>query len=970
MDQKFIDKIEDLRHNTYSRIVDMQKHICPMVRKLYMNYQFEYWYDGYKYNIWEDNVHLYAVNELPWCYDNELKNTVFIDTLDNLVAQDKIWPFLMFIDGVAIQWSKITIIHDYDYTYLRVDDIAPDYSFYTDIVVFPLGSKKIRYGEDRDVLVTPDRKGFYFGTDGKRLESTDFVDISIRLEILDDNIYYKEVNVDQIRQEHKHIIEFEDLPDGYIPTLSNIIGFDEEGKFIHDPRDIDIHNYFNGAYGLFKLQGSPLKWAILMYNMDRTNKSVSYLYDRSEDFNRKSIVDLFIEESEGPDPQHHEIWQDIITPLIDTFDFDHEFGVDYETNIANAAEYISKYDFRLWRDVFANKTNIKSFTFTGKEFKQYSDGKGYIRLSRKHTDLIEDVVMMFVNNKLYEYSIDIYYTTNTINIPIFGIYDDDHVEIVMFTECNNNILDIVVPDENTSVYIHPEYDLDNCYIMADYHPNSEYDVPEDLEGRRQYIVDCTYTKLENGNFKIKFKEPDYYGKNLKIVPKRQFRYYRYKQRDDQYRIILPTQFNYCHNPDQYMIFVNGKKIDQFGDMKFVKEEPAIYRSSEINITISQNSDTLSIDFSNLESDLLHDRYRIKVDPKEEDFDFNSGDYIDGAIDELEDYILELDWDSDARHVLFIVTYEWIHGSSIPSITGLDTIPIEVYISNSAKSGEYAITIMNKNRPFSKLVLYLSTILDPGDYVDIFYIPEVIVEKYKQLKMKDFGLILLEDEEGEDKTYPTTYPLSKYTSMVFINGLKVNPLDIKDMSLNSLLINVDKYNRDEDGNPISESRHYIDSLDNVTIMEYVVGDEEVAQYIRIGTEYQDNWKKLITTILDKYSHFDDPTRVDTRLQDIFGKLYRLESPAENYKDRFTNLRSILYDMVIEYYLDKHEINTGSPFTYDFRRETWKPNVDQDLLGVVKLITLVPNHDKLLDYESIESNATTSDVQDGKHFLPPD
>lgn len=123
MDQKFIDKIEELRHHTYSRITELQKDLCPMVRNIYMNHQYEYWYDGYKYNIWEIDVHLYAVNEIPYCYDNELKNTVFKDTLDHLVEQDKVWPFILFVEGVAIPWSKITIIHDYDYSYLRIDGL-------------------------------------------------------------------------------------------------------------------------------------------------------------------------------------------------------------------------------------------------------------------------------------------------------------------------------------------------------------------------------------------------------------------------------------------------------------------------------------------------------------------------------------------------------------------------------------------------------------------------------------------------------------------------------------------------------------------------------------------------------------------------------------------------------------------------------------------------------------------------------
>ena len=113
--QEFIDRIEELRHNTYSNMNELQTNICPMVKEVYLNYQFEYWYDGYKYNLWEDDTHVYAVNEIPYCYDNDIKNTVFQDTLLNLVQQDKVWPFLLFINGAVIRWSDIVIIHDYDY---------------------------------------------------------------------------------------------------------------------------------------------------------------------------------------------------------------------------------------------------------------------------------------------------------------------------------------------------------------------------------------------------------------------------------------------------------------------------------------------------------------------------------------------------------------------------------------------------------------------------------------------------------------------------------------------------------------------------------------------------------------------------------------------------------------------------------------------------------------------------------------
>lgn len=850
MDQKFIDKIESLRHNTYSRITAVQKDICPMVKKIYLNHQYEYWYDGYKYNVWEEDVQVFATNELPWCYDNKIHNTVFQDTLDNLVESQQIFPFLFFIDGAVIPWSKITILHDYDYTYLRCDDLATYDSSYADMIVFPLNANQIRYGEDRNVLVTPDRKGFYFGTNGYRLESTDFVDISVRFEILDNNIYYKELDLSTLDS----TLTFTDLDLGFIPTLDNIILFNADGSFNHNGSEDKIEDIYNSAYNMFNIltSASDAKWAILMYNTAKVSKSASYLYDKAGDLNKKAITKLLLENDKQIET---EIWDDIITPLIQTFDFDHEFNVDYKTNIQNAAKYITNYDFRLWRDAFTKNLNIRSFTYRGEDFKNLADDMGYVHFSRKHTDLIEDIVMMFVNHKLYEYSIDISYNNSLINIPIFGITNDDHVEIVMFTECNNYILDIVVPDANTSVYIHPEYNLEDCYIMSEDCPDSTYTIPDDPEGRRQFIVDLEYTVDENSNYLITFAKPEYYGTPLKVVPKKQFRYYRFKQKENQYKIILPTQFNYCHDEDRYMIFVNGKKIDKT---------------------------------------------------------------------------------------------------------------------------EYAITIMNEDRPFSKLVLYLSTILDPGDYIDIFYLPEILVEKYKQEQMPTSGLILLADEE-DHINYPTTYPLSKYTSMVFVNGLKVNPMDIKDVSLNAELINVDKYKRNENDQILATSPYYVDSVDNITILEYVVGDKEIAGYLeglyeQSSGDYpndidfeqpaSDKWKDLIQTLLTKYKEAGADY---AGLQYLFGDIHELTDPAPNYKNYYAELKSILYDTVIDYYLARSEATTGDTFVYDFRRDAFAPVVKDDSKDITKIIDLVPEHHTLLDYEIATDVANPEDVAEGQQFM---
>jgi hypothetical protein len=911
LSQVFTDRVEELLHNTSTRISEMQHNTCPMINKrVYFNYQFEYWYDGYKYNIWEDNVHLYAVNEIPYCYDNETHNTVFQGKLNDLVDQDKVWPFLLFINGTVIKWSDITIIHDYDYSYIRIDNIVPDYSLYANLLYFPLASKKIRYGEDNNVLLDPNTKGFYFNKQGKWVKNPEFIDLSARLEILDPDIHMETLDITSLTPTGENVAFFNKLGKQYRITKDNLIGFSSA-----DGALLDVFHYMeklkwtlDGAYNSVsvdwdKFQGKNPRFdctLVMLYNT-AISESMSYTTTKGLDVDKikKKMKDL----AKLNQTEYENKYTDTYKQLFTQFDYEFSYKSSYEDNVINAARYITKYDFSLWNKVFVDKSPIKSFTYTGRQFKLLANSTYNVQLSRKHTDLIEDMAMLFVNGKLYQNSMDISYKNNTINIPIIDIDDSDHVELVLFSRCNNNILDIYVQDENTPVYIHPEYNLDDCYIMSEDLPTDHaYDVPESLEGRRQYICEIkTFSKDANNNYLIKFIDNANYQKKLKIVPKYQFRYYRFKQKSGQFKITLPTQFNYCHDRDRYIVFVNGKKIDKT---------------------------------------------------------------------------------------------------------------------------EYTVTIMNKYRPFDKLILYLTTILDTNDYVDIFYIPEVVTERYKEFTQSKHGIIKL----TEPKNYPKTYAFSKDTTMVFLNGLKVNPMDITDVSMSEMMI---------DSN--------IREIYNVCIMEFVNGSKEISRFLfgqhgistlmaksgtdflginavvgdtsyDIGLEYEnykanasDMWKIIVSKFQKKYIDneanlgIDDEEAKDRGIMEIFKEQTILEDKnnliTPSYKENYARLRSILYDIVVDYYMQRQEATTGVPFVYDFEVQEWLRHPDSDILPdgykyfidteskyytddqnrlyveiydednneLIKTITLFPDHDKLLDYIPNDRIANANMVRVGKSFI---
>lgn len=858
--KKFLDRVEYLKHTTKTSMDDIQKCCCPMVKHVYLNYQFEYWYDGYKYNIWEDNVQLYAVKEIPYCYDNYKNNVSFQGKLTDLVNEDKVWPFLLFVNNHVVPWSKITIIRDYDYSYLRIDGESDDFSDNAIMVYFPIASKKIIYGEDEDYSRDPEIHGLYFDKDGYLLESPEFEELSLRIEFKAD-LYFKMIRSNMINKDNPDnlLIKFDNLAKGKVPTLENILLFDKDGKIIGSANDNKtlVSDQNNGAYGYFNISNaySISEGLVVMMYFEKHADSSSYIYTKTD-----LMYDRVVNAIKFPETEPLALVNDV---LFQPFDFKFDRDLTYDQNIHNATQYITKYDFSLWNDVLIKESPIKSYTYTGKEFKRLADLRSYVKFSRKHSDLIEDVAMMFVNSRLYQNSIDISYTNNTINIPAFGILDSDVVEIVIFTKCNNNILNIKVESKYVPVYIHPEYNLTDCYIMDTQSSISEYpETPDSPENRKQYICELTYTRDADNNYYITFKDPSHYGRNLKIVPKNQFRYYRYSQVSGQHKIILPMQFNYCHDADRYSVFVNGRKIDHT---------------------------------------------------------------------------------------------------------------------------EYTITIMNDYRPFDQLVLYLSTILVDDDRVDVFYLPEYLVEKYKESTTTLNGTIRLRTD------YPKLYALSKNTCMVFVNGFKINPLDIKDISMNTMLVNT-KYN----------------TINNVTIVEYMDGAVEIAKYlyglngsnpiagdttydqwyqtlenlcgiilsngeqVNLGVEdldftkvAYDQWTLLINVLAEYYANGNEETDddIDSAISNIY-QMYPTLDPAllrPDYKDDYAPLKAILYDIIVDFYVQRNGVDTGKPFTYDFEMDQWgkdgKDNAD---------ITLYPDHDKLLDYNLDTDEAIEPDVLDGKQF----
>lgn len=975
-----IDRIEDLKISTSSRISEMQKCTCPMIStSIVLKEKFEYWYDGYLYSLWEDNTRLFLVDNLPFCYDNELRNNVFEGDLLDLVNEDKVFPFLLFIGGEFILWSNIHIIKDTDTAYVKLKNTIWKPNSVTRIVYFPLGSKRIRYGEDSNYLSRRPIKGFYFDSKLHLVKDPSFKTLTARLEILDNDIYLdvldytKNGDVYHIRSLNSGFDEDIDFAGKEyatinLPDLDNnnmLIRYDNMFLYNYSENDSgdtiytlvsNMINMVSNSIMLSKADHDFGYYIFIMYNKKVKNPENNFTAIDASKYTRNGIA-KYGTNVINLDTQNDPL-SESVTHMVKDFDFTFDSSSSYIDNIKNAAKYITRYNYALWNKVFEEESNIKSFTYTGAGFLALADENGFVNYSRKHSDLIEDKAMMFVNSFLYAHSMDIVYKNNTILLPTFDIALDDDVEIILFTKCNNNILDIEVKQAaGKRTYIHPEYNLKDCYIMSEDLPTDHaYNVPVSEEHRRQYICKIkpsSYTPDKDGIYEIKFIDDKYYDKKLKLVPKNQFRYYRFKKRAGLFKLILPTQFNYCHDRDRYMVFINGRKIDK-------------------------------------------------------------------------------------------------------------TV--------------YTITIMNENRPFDKLELYLSTILDENDYVDVFYLPEELRETYIENETSKSGVIRL----GQPNNYPKNHALSKYTNMIFVNGRKINPKNLYDISMTDIgvLYKEDKlyerYNvciveylntdhklykylygmpkdiKKKDDNVDTQPKSKLNAIRadaSEKVVEPVIGavdsnntniinslhgvtnttsNETILLGLKKGDDDEeidvtnyllyDSWKYAVDllqnstvpifgTNVTNADALEDA--MDMQLYNIF-RMQRFDNKKPgNIKEHFAGLRSILYDVVLDYYITRSgAATTGEPFVYDFEDQEFDnpysgtderhdlpdgftyltndpldtmlinkvQNTDLYLVEIYdkkknrykKVIPIFPDKDKLYDYRIIDKVATPDLVKNGKLF----
>ena len=249
----------------------------------------------------------------------------------------------------------------------------------------------------------------------------------------------------------------------------------------------------------------------------------------------------------------------------------------YEDNFSNGFNTIINFNPLLLNNL--TKTTIKSTTISGKAantsltFALGTEKRKGLKIPRYKYKDHETYVIIFVNGELIENYSEMYAASNYFFLPIDKNFSNgDVIEFLFFTYCDNNEIHFSITDNMISkldISEDPEFvksELFKEYIKSEdikifaKYPE-EIMIYKDLIEKSDDIAFNISYRNTNGNLLV-FK--DVIENNINeftAVSSRKFIYERLYVDQESYRIKLDRRFRYCDNQKQYILFINGRRME-------------------------------------------------------------------------------------------------------------------------------------------------------------------------------------------------------------------------------------------------------------------------------------------------------------------------------------------------------------------------------------------------------------------------
>lgn len=548
MESNIIQKIEEIRSSTDTNILHRQRHLIPSYIDLYPEVVWDaYYITGDRFTITGNFKFALRVHNLPYNdYVIEKKeNPYYIDNLKDMVDRNEICPILIFYRGMMIPWQKIRIVHDISTSYLLIADIDTiDYIDTIKCISFPFN---ISYTENASDNIS----GLAFTKEGGFSTNAKNIIIKPNDPSMFMYVYSNKGNINNISI--PTITENQ-----YTISKDNFIFIFKNGRLIDD-YDIEISNSNNISINVDESEPDDMIGFAFFCPINENNINTNRHTFKVANMNVINANDR----------------------IYNSLDFEFKpTDYLYEDSLNNALDTIMKYDSDLMKDIYNDSSMIISVEYTGSQFLKLAK-RGIITFNENHKKqtesgrevLIRTHLIIFVNNLLYENIHAMQVVNNQIRIPVNGIKPDDKIEVLFFKEVINNTHSthsgITIDEDGAANNVTTNETLAELY-------ESNYEIytrkpVENAEVKMTSVDDMDRVQFKinikniiNDNNKIGFVIGDDYAGSIPItlVSSRQFRHFGFFANRVGFNFQLTPDFNYCINKNQYLVFVNGRKINQ------------------------------------------------------------------------------------------------------------------------------------------------------------------------------------------------------------------------------------------------------------------------------------------------------------------------------------------------------------------------------------------------------------------------
>lgn len=241
----------------------------------------------------------------------------------------------------------------------------------------------------------------------------------------------------------------------------------------------------------------------------------------------------------------------------------------YDENVADAIKTMMSYNTSLFNKVFLDSSNLLIEERTGQWVIDHTNDEGLLVLYRTCSETTSEYILMMVNGQIYQYSSMIKYKANKCNIPIQGINPEDKVEFLRFNNISDVESDLIVNEDDGFLPYDESVINESTVMFAFESGDNHFTYPDD--GLQHFPVEFSLEKNDEGNTKITFSNPFYYGKKLKVVGKNRFVHATYYLNPitanglETFKFDLGKKFMYCHEYSKYMVYLNNVRLanDQF-----------------------------------------------------------------------------------------------------------------------------------------------------------------------------------------------------------------------------------------------------------------------------------------------------------------------------------------------------------------------------------------------------------------------